>query len=225
MRSALRSASITATPGAPSTSATGTLNSSTRFCEGWISGARAGSGKACPRATTRWVGTGFPKRSCSNKKIERDDDSKKSHIALAAAGPQEVPLVLCLPESAHVGFRRWLRAQDCIEAERPCAGRRQIEASEAEHDGERATIEHREKVLRKVLDEIGARHLARQDEGDGPGQQTQHQHPAKNEFEHAGGPEQRERRDRLEHRDRRELEELRHAELEQAQAGDEPEEA
>jgi hypothetical protein len=29
------------------------------------------------------VGTGFPKRSCSNKKIERDDDSKKSHPALA----------------------------------------------------------------------------------------------------------------------------------------------
>jgi hypothetical protein len=28
------------------------------------------------------VGTGFPKRSCSNKKIERDDDSKKSHPAL-----------------------------------------------------------------------------------------------------------------------------------------------
>jgi hypothetical protein len=31
------------------------------------------------------VGTGFPKRSCSNKKIERDDDSKKSHPALAGA--------------------------------------------------------------------------------------------------------------------------------------------
>jgi hypothetical protein len=28
------------------------------------------------------VDTGFPKRSCSNKKIERDDDSKKSHPAL-----------------------------------------------------------------------------------------------------------------------------------------------
>ena len=28
------------------------------------------------------MGTGFPKRSCSNKKIERDDDSKKSHPAL-----------------------------------------------------------------------------------------------------------------------------------------------
>ena len=29
------------------------------------------------------MGTGFPKRSCSNKKIEWDDDSKKSHPALA----------------------------------------------------------------------------------------------------------------------------------------------
>src|SRR6202043_228821 len=39
------------------------------------SGGRASSGK---------VGTGFPRRSCSNKKIERDDDSKKSHHALAS---------------------------------------------------------------------------------------------------------------------------------------------
>src|SRR5437868_12431956 len=30
----------------------------------------------------RKSGTGFPKRSCSNKRIERDDDSKKSHHAL-----------------------------------------------------------------------------------------------------------------------------------------------
>jgi hypothetical protein len=28
------------------------------------------------------VCSGFPKRSCSNKRIERDDDSKKSHHAL-----------------------------------------------------------------------------------------------------------------------------------------------
>jgi hypothetical protein len=33
------------------------------------------------------VGTGFPKRSCSNKKIERDDDSKKSHPALVNTPP------------------------------------------------------------------------------------------------------------------------------------------
>src|SRR5437868_2518110 len=30
----------------------------------------------------RKSGSDFPKRSCSNKKIERDDDSKKSHHAL-----------------------------------------------------------------------------------------------------------------------------------------------
>jgi hypothetical protein len=29
------------------------------------------------------VGTGFRKRSCSNKAVERDDDSKKNHPALA----------------------------------------------------------------------------------------------------------------------------------------------
>jgi hypothetical protein len=28
----------------------------------------------------------FGKRSCSNKKLERDDDSKKSHPALETAG-------------------------------------------------------------------------------------------------------------------------------------------
>src|SRR6267154_6515756 len=32
----------------------------------------------------RKVGTGFPKKSCLKQKIERDDDSKKSHPALAA---------------------------------------------------------------------------------------------------------------------------------------------
>jgi hypothetical protein len=31
------------------------------------------------------VGTGFRKRSCFNNKIERDDDSKKSHRALGAS--------------------------------------------------------------------------------------------------------------------------------------------
>src|SRR3979409_2202381 len=34
------------------------------------------------------VGTGFRKRSCSNNKLERDDDSKKSHPALAVAFPK-----------------------------------------------------------------------------------------------------------------------------------------
>jgi hypothetical protein len=41
--------------------------------------ARIGSGEKLPR-------TGFPKRSCSIKKMERDGDSKKSHPALGHQG-------------------------------------------------------------------------------------------------------------------------------------------
>jgi len=35
------------------------------------------------------VGTGFRKRSCSNNKLERDDDSKKSHPALCRVESRE----------------------------------------------------------------------------------------------------------------------------------------
>src|SRR6266446_6516753 len=38
--------------------------------------------KSMPLGLDPRVVTGFPKRSCSNKKIERDDDSRKSHPAL-----------------------------------------------------------------------------------------------------------------------------------------------
>jgi hypothetical protein len=55
------------------------------------------------------VGTGFRKRSCSNKRLERDDDSKKSHHALAARPFQTIGLrgevVTHAPEpSGHGGF-------------------------------------------------------------------------------------------------------------------------
>jgi hypothetical protein len=60
------------------------------------------------------VATGFPKRSCSNKKIERDDDSKKSHPALERkrCNPADVcetsnwvkAAVLPLPWQAIVAF-------------------------------------------------------------------------------------------------------------------------
>src|ERR1700676_2004423 len=39
----------------------------------------------------RKSGYGFPKRSCSNKKIERDDDSKKSHHALRSVEAPDRP--------------------------------------------------------------------------------------------------------------------------------------
>jgi hypothetical protein len=41
-----------------------------------------------PRAWSRKVGTGFRKRSCSDNKLERDDDSKKSHPALGTSHPE-----------------------------------------------------------------------------------------------------------------------------------------
>jgi hypothetical protein len=39
-------------------------------------------------------GTGFSKRSCLNKKIERDDDSKKSHPALVVV--EKIRFSFCL---------------------------------------------------------------------------------------------------------------------------------
>jgi hypothetical protein len=39
------------------------------------------------------VGTGFPKRSCSNKKIERDGFSKKNHDAIKCRrGERQAPV-------------------------------------------------------------------------------------------------------------------------------------
>jgi hypothetical protein len=63
------------------------------------------------------VGTGFPKRSCSNKKIEWDDDSKKSHpdldppiflgILIASRESPAIPLLPAYLRSfAGVSYRR-----------------------------------------------------------------------------------------------------------------------
>src|SRR5262249_15630611 len=51
------------------------------FDPGWI----PVLGKACPRAR--------PEGSCANNKVERDDDAKKSHLALSAGSltPGRVP--------------------------------------------------------------------------------------------------------------------------------------
>ena len=46
------------------------------------------------------MGTGFPKRSCSNKDLERDDDSKKSHHAPVHSNP---PLVRIDADAACCG--------------------------------------------------------------------------------------------------------------------------
>ena len=54
----------------------------------------------------------FARRSCSNKKIERDDDSKKSHRALAGIGlksPTYVSARNCLHQFADLGFQKIVR--------------------------------------------------------------------------------------------------------------------
>jgi hypothetical protein len=59
------------------------------------------------------VGTGFPKRSCSDKKIDRGDDSKKSHPDLVSqlgqtrkSGCNEVPAW-----AVDEAVRRWHRGE------------------------------------------------------------------------------------------------------------------
>jgi len=73
------------------------------------------------------VDTGFPKRSCSNKKIERDDDSKKSHPALAQlqgaqggrTGEEEMimPLTRSFRETVQARARRDVKFRQALLAE------------------------------------------------------------------------------------------------------------
>src|SRR6267142_716639 len=60
--------------------------------------------KSMPSGHDPMGGYRFSERSCSNKKIERDDDSKKSHPALGlAAGPQ----VQCVEEAIERVWPTW----------------------------------------------------------------------------------------------------------------------
>src|SRR3979411_147926 len=71
----------------------------------------------------RKVDTGFPRRSCSNKRIELDDDSKKSHHALEGSS-RETEFLLPLPQGFLPVFcqRREQVADDsartCLELDR-----------------------------------------------------------------------------------------------------------
>src|SRR5712664_685234 len=53
----------------------------------------------------KWVPV-FRKRSCSNKKIERDDDSQKSHPALAVSGSSTGRRIKKQPEDSMPTFTR-----------------------------------------------------------------------------------------------------------------------
>src|SRR5580692_3819045 len=111
-----------------------------------------------------------------------------------------------------------------VDAVRPAARGRQIEAGKAEQDRSRAIVEHREKSARKMSNEIGKGHFARQNERYDPRPQADHQKRAEHEFERAGRADQREQFDFLERISRRKFQELGHAILKQQQAGNEAKE-
>src|SRR5262249_28934119 len=84
----------------PSVSRSATSSSLEHDPEKWI----PVFGKACPRAR--------PEGSCSTNKLERDDDSKKSHLALVRFGAQ---LFDDRPPLVQLGFEKrgqldWCRA-------------------------------------------------------------------------------------------------------------------
>src|SRR5256885_6736356 len=53
-----------------------------RLCQAWLAGSRVTILCALEHDPEKWIPV-FGKRSCSANKLERDDDSKKSHPALA----------------------------------------------------------------------------------------------------------------------------------------------
>src|SRR5262249_61068696 len=100
------------------------------------------------------------------------------------------------------GEQRWLPSallsHHGVEAIRPAAGGCQIKTGKAHLDRQGAVVEQREETAREMADEIGKRHLARQDECDRPRKQPEHQEPAKYQFEGARSPDQRETLDLIE---------------------------
>src|SRR5262249_19142931 len=69
----------------------------------------------------KWIPV-FGKRSCSNKEIERDDDARKSHLALVARQAQDNTAAVARrgkacgssstwrPTGSSKSFRRWTRS-------------------------------------------------------------------------------------------------------------------
>jgi hypothetical protein len=73
-----------------------------------------------------------------------------------------------------------------VDAPRATARSRQIETDEAVDDGERAAIDQREEAARRMHHEIGHRHLAGDDEGDGLREQAEDQQCAADQLDDSG---------------------------------------
>src|SRR5215813_4462200 len=77
-------------------------------------------------------------------------------------------------------------AEHRVKADRPASCGGEIETAETENDCESAFVDRRVEAVREMLDEIGKRHLSRQDESNQACQETDHQHAAEHELDHAG---------------------------------------
>src|SRR5438093_1905725 len=114
-----------------------------------------------------------------------------------------------------------------IQAPRPRPGGGEIEPDKAEQDGGVPLIEHRPKALGRVAQEIRDGHLAREDEGHRPSEQSDEEKQAAEHLERSGDAGQR--RDRRGappwHDGRRKREQLGRPELHEEKRGDDPEDA
>src|SRR5689334_3462724 len=97
-----------------------------------------------------------------------------------------------------------------IEAPRPAARGGEVEEYEAVEQRALAAVQDRPEAFRRMRHEVGDCHLAREDEGDRPGEKPDQHQAAAEALKHAGEAEQREELDRPGER-RREAEQLHHA--------------
>src|SRR6185369_15222131 len=111
------------------------------------------------------------------------------------------------------------------------AGRREIQPDEAEQDRRDTLVQDRPESLRRVADEVGERHLSRDDERDGSSEESDQQQRAPDELEYGREADLRREYRRQRHgpavgQDRsREGEELRHTVLKKQECRDDPEDA
>src|SRR3989441_1842803 len=114
-----------------------------------------------------------------------------------------------------------------VEAPRPGAGGREVEKEKTEEDGGVPLIEHWPEALRRVADEIGDRHLAGEDEGHGPAEQSDQEEQAAKRLQDSGDAGQRRDRSGASawHYGRRKRDQLGRPELHEEKGSNDPEDA
>src|SRR5438874_3981819 len=114
-----------------------------------------------------------------------------------------------------------------IQAPWPRPGGGDVEPNEAEQDGGMPLVQHRPKAMWRMAQEIRDGHLARDDEGDRPGEQSEQQEQAAECLE--GSRDAGQRRDRRGapawHDGRRKRKQLGRPELHEEKCGHDPEDA